>query len=68
MAALAHNVLKMVRKLGYGIGPPGPASPDVANATDEEYCVADAALDVPALFRHFSRLSWLVKGLTPAHR
>ncbi len=27
MAALAHNVLKMVRRLSLGVGPPGPASP-----------------------------------------
>ena len=27
MAALAHNVLKMIRRLGYGVGPPGSASP-----------------------------------------
>ena len=27
MAALAHNVLKMTRRLGHGVGPPGSASP-----------------------------------------
>ena len=27
MAALAHNVLKMVRRLSLGVGPPGPVSP-----------------------------------------
>ena len=29
MAALAHNVLKMVRRLGHGAGPPGPVSPAI---------------------------------------
>ena len=68
MAALAHNVLKMVRKLGQSIGPPGPASPDVANAADEGYSVADSVLYFLSLFRHFSWLSWFVKGRTPALR
>lgn len=27
MVALAHNVLKMVRRLGRGVGPPGAAAP-----------------------------------------
>ena len=26
MAALAHNVKKMVRRLGGGVGPPGPVA------------------------------------------
>ena len=68
MAALAHNVLKMVRNLGRGTGPPGPASPDVANATDAGYSVAASVLYFLSLFRHFSWLSWFVKGPTPALR
>ena len=43
MAALAPNVLKMVRKLGHGIGPPGPALPAAGTVADAEYAMADAA-------------------------
>ena len=43
MAALAPNVLKMVRKLGHGIGPPGPALPAAGTVVDAEYAMADAA-------------------------
>ena len=34
MAAFAHNVLKLVRRLSRGVGPPGPASPAAAATAD----------------------------------
>ena len=43
MAALAHNVLKMVRRLGPGVGLPGPASPASGTLADAEYAMVDAA-------------------------
>ena len=38
MAALADNVLKMVRRLEHGVGPPGSASPglNTAGSTENE--------------------------------
>lgn len=43
MAALAHNVLKMVRKLGRGAGPPDPAPPAAGTPADAGCPMADAA-------------------------
>ena len=68
MAALAHNVLKMVRRLGRGVGPHGPASPASGTVADGEYAMVDAAAYCAALTRRFSWLSWLVSGPTPAVR
>ena len=68
MAALAHNVLKMVRRLGRGIGPHGPASPASGTVADGEYAMVDAAAYCAALPRCFFWLSWLVSGPTPAVR
>ena len=45
MAALAHNVLKMMRKLGRGVWPPGPVAPEDAIAADAGYVMADAVAD-----------------------
>ena len=45
MAALAHYVLKLVRKLSHRVGPPSPASPTAAAATNpdsEQYSLIDA--------------------------
>lgn len=68
MPALAHNVLKMVRRLGRGIGPPGPASPDAETVAGSEYTIADAMMDPETGPRCFSLLSWLVFSLRPVPR
>ncbi len=65
MAALAHNVLKMVRKLGQGLGPAAPADAIAAiggHATD------DAVADFPTASWCFARVSWLTLYLKPALR
>ena len=56
MAALAHNVLKMVRKLGYCVGHPGPAAPGAAAIANAEFTMADAATDSTVSPQYFS---WL---------
>ena len=66
MAAVAHNVLKMVRKLGRGIGPPGPALPDAPAVAGAELAMADAATNVAASPRYFARNNWLIVDLRPA--
>ena len=68
MSALAHNVLKMVRRLGHGIGPPGPALPDAPADASTELTAVDAVTYFTALLRRFSRFSWLIAGLRPALR
>jgi len=60
MAALAHNVLKMVRRLGRGVGPPGPVSPADAIAADAGCDAADAA----ALFTVLSSCTGWIIGRT----
>ncbi len=45
MAALAHNVLKLVRTLSRGAGPPGPALPAAAKPTESESIGDDAISD-----------------------
>ena len=56
MAALAHNVLKMVRRLGRGVGPPDPVAPADAIAQDVRCDVADAAAFFTALSAGFGRI------------
>ena len=53
MAALTHNLLKMVRRLGRGVGPHDPVGPDDAVAANAEY-VTDGAVANSIL-----RSSWL---------
>ena len=43
MATLAYNILKMVRKLGHGVGSPGPAAPAAATVSDARHALAGAA-------------------------
>ena len=50
MAALAPNVLKMVRRLGRSVGPPGPAAPADAMAASGWHASDDAVADFVALF------------------
>ena len=66
MAALAHNVLKMVRRLGRGVGPPGPVMPADAIAADAGYGMGDAALFCVAPTSRFGRVIWLPLRLSPA--
>ena len=42
MAAFAHNILKLVRRLASGVSPPAPASPAVAAALSSEPTLIDA--------------------------
>ena len=68
MAALAHNVKKMVRKLGRGIGPPGPASPDAGTLAGAEYAMADAPMNPEASPLRFFLMHWLLIPLRHAMR
>ena len=68
MAALAHNVLKMVRKLGRGVGPPGPVSPVDAVALSAEHAMYDAVADSFGPPWCFAWISWLVLYARPALR
>ncbi len=54
MAALAHNVLKMVRKLGRGVGPPGPVAPAASLATSGGHAADDAVAESVALLWCFA--------------
>ena len=44
LAALAHNVLKMVLRLGRGVRPTGPVTLSDAIGADAEYGTGNAAL------------------------
>ena len=68
MVALAHNVKKMVRRLGRRVGPPGPASPDAGTLAGAKYAIADALMNstVPPL-RVFL-MNWLFLSRSPAMR
>ena len=68
MASFAHNVLKMVRKLGTGIGPPGPMSPDDANAISEDLAAGDAVMNSIGSTWCLASQSWLAAHLKPALR
>ena len=68
MAALAHNVLKMVRRLGRGVGPPGPVAPADAIAATAGYGTDDAVADFVALFGCFAGVRWRIRHLKPALR
>ena len=68
MAALAHNVLKMVRKLGRGVGPPGPAAPADAIAANAGHATDDAVANFVVRSSWFGWLTWWTKHLKPASR
>ena len=68
MAALAHNVKKMVRRLGHGIGPPDPASLDAGIIAGYESIMDDGAMDPTAPVRYPSLVSWLFIDLRPLPR
>ena len=68
MAALAHNVLKMVRRLGRGIGSPGLVAPADAMAASGWHAADDAVADFVALFGCFAWVRWRIHHLKPALR
>ncbi len=65
MAALAHNVLKMVRRLGRGVGPFGPVAPADAIAGSAGHAMDDAAANFAALTCCFAWVSWWTLYLKP---
>ena len=58
MAALAHNVLKMVRRLGRGVGPPGSVAPADAIAVSAGHTADDAVADFVAPLWCFAWVGW----------
>ena len=68
MAALAHNVLKMVRRLGRGVGPLGPVAPAASMAQDVRCDVADTAAFFTALSSYSGWIIGWTAQLRPAPR
>ena len=60
-----QSVAVMARKLGDGVGPPGPASPAVGTAVSAECAVADVLTDPTTPPPHFPPLHWPVVKLKP---
>ena len=68
MAAVAHNVLKMVGKLRRSIGPPRPALAAATTAEDAENALAVAVASSTVPPRWFPLPGWLVRSPTSAVR
>ena len=68
MAFLAHNPLKMARRLGRGAGLLDQRRPPAATGADETRATADAVMHFAVPSQCFFWLSWLVSGLNPGHR
>ena len=68
MAALAPNVLKMLRRLGRSVGPPGPAAPADAMAASGWHAADDAVADFVAPLWCFAWVRWRIRHLRPALR
>ena len=68
MAALAHHVLKLVRKLSHGVGTFGPVSAAAAIVPGASSPRVSAALESLEQSRHLFRQSWLAKNLQPIVR
>ncbi len=68
MAALAHNVLKMVRRLGRGVGPPSPVAPADPIAAGAEHAADDAVADFVAPLWCIAWVSCWTFYLKPAQR
>ena len=68
MAALAHHVLKLVRKLSHGVGTPGPVLAAAAIVPGASSPLVSAALESLEQSRHFFRQGWLAKNLQPIVR
>ena len=67
MAVLAHNVLRMVRKLGRDVWPLGPASPYAGVSPDTQHVLDDAIMNFVAPSRFLFRINWLVSGPKLTH-
>ncbi|MCE2502263.1 MAG: transposase [Dehalococcoidia bacterium] len=65
LASFAHNVLKMVRKLGRGVGPPGPVAPADAVASSADQAMDDGLVDAVTPLHCLIWLSCWVLGLEP---
>ena len=68
MAALAHNVLKLVRTLSRGVGPPGPALPAAAEPTESGSIGDDAISDFLILPQYRLRQNRMTKCADPRIR
>ena len=69
MAAIAHNALKLVRRLSRGGGPPGPALPTAAGTTGTGSNRDDALLDYRVALQYRLRQSrQIIKGPSPLTR
>ena len=68
MAALAHNVKKMVRRLGGGVGPPGPVAPADAIVASGGNAADDAMANLVAPLWRIAWVSWWTFYLKPALR
>jgi len=60
MASFAHNVLKMVRKLGRGVGPPGPLAPADAITSSANDGMGDGLVDTVASPHYLVSFSWMI--------
>ena len=63
MAALAHNLLKMVRKLNHRVGPPGPAVAAPAETTEPQNTSVDARQNSFSFPQYLPRQTRLGEGL-----
>lgn len=68
IASLAHNVKKMVRRLGGGIGPPDRASPNAGTIAGYEITMIDWEGDPTAPARYSPLVNWPVIYLRPFPR
>lgn len=68
IASLAHNVKKMVRRLGDGIGPPDRASPNAGTIAGYETTMIDWEGDPTAPARYSPLVNWPVIYLRPFPR
>ena len=68
MAALAHNLRKMARKLSRGADPPEPALPAAVPNPGIRNTPGDAAGDAPTPPRDFLRPYWQTKDPSTAFR
>ena len=68
MVALAHNVLKMVRRQGSGVGSPGPVAPADDIAASGGNAAYDAVANFVAPLWCFAWVSWWTFYFKPALR
>ncbi len=68
MEALAHNVLKMVRKLGRGVGPPGPVAPADVIPANAGYATDNAVAKFLVRSSWFGWLTWWTQHPKPVPR